>query len=117
MHFGKLSAEGKERAARAVRRRWQLHVPKPKEVDSSSQSTPLGRCLEPRVDGRCAEPACPYPRSAGAFCRQHSRDQIAENSPVGTAHSLLRDFGLVTASDSDESAERRRCRKSARVAH
>jgi hypothetical protein len=88
--------ERHERLARNVRKRWALHVPKQK-LESPSATPALRRCQpKPRADGRCAEPACPYPRGASAFCRQHSRDLIAERSPVGTAHGILLAEGLVT---------------------
>jgi hypothetical protein len=98
MQFSGLTPEGRDRARRAIRKRWALYT-KTKKVDSPHEPTPLRRCLEPRADGRCAEPACPYPSGEGAFCRQHSRDQIAESSPVGTAHALLREFGMVEPSE------------------
>jgi len=94
MHLTNLSEAGMERSARAIRKRLALRVP----ISKPQESLPvLRRCQpEPRSDGRCVEPACPYPRGAGAFCRQHSRDQIAERSPVGTAHGILLAEGLVT---------------------
>jgi hypothetical protein len=67
----------------------------------------------PIPESHCqADPGCPFPPLREGRCRQHARDAIAEASPVGTAHALMREYGLVEPAETQtRQGYRRRCRK------
>lgn len=101
MGFSGLSTVRKERAARAMRRRWKLAVPKvaekvPEAIPAPVPVLPANHCQGDR--------SCPFPPLFAGRCRQHARDEIARGSSVGTAHAVLREYGLV---DQPEARNRR----------
>jgi hypothetical protein len=99
MQFSNLT--GREQAAAAIRRRWQLHVPKPKACDK-----PLAPALVLPANHCQGDRSCPFPPLFAGRCRQHARDVIAEGSPVGNGHGLLRDYGLVASAPEEQTGAR-----------
>jgi hypothetical protein len=100
MSLTNASPAARKRNAAAIRRRWQLYVPKAKEKPAPTPELRRQPCTDPN---RCAaDPACPFPPMIEGRCRQHARDAMAEESSVGTAYAMLRDYGLVTADDRTE---------------
>jgi len=99
----------RERWARQGRKRGALWTPK----SSPPRSPVLAPVVCTQIDpGRCAaDPSCVFPPVVQSLCRQHARDAVAEQSTVGTAHALLREYGMVERADKQQPPpDRRRCR-------
>jgi hypothetical protein len=104
--------ERHERLARQSRKRWALHVPKQKSLDSAP-TVPPAAMLAAAANHCQGDRSCPFPPLFKGRCRQHARDALANGSQVGTAHALLRAFGLVEPAETQtrpEPAYRRRCK-------
>lgn len=109
MELHPITSTHHERAQRAARKWRALHPIRgprkchvvPGNVISPVREIPDGHCQGDR--------SCPFPPLREGRCRQHSRDMIAAASPVGTAHALMREYGLVEP-EFRETRSERRCR-------
>jgi len=109
MHFGNLTPAGKERVARGMRKRWALYTSKPKEKPAPTPEVKRQPCIDAN---HCqGDRSCPFPPLFAGRCRQHARDATAEESSVGTARAMLREYGMVESEAHEaQRARRRECR-------